>query len=40
MTEVELCSSGIVKKSKDRVKFLNKGGITHKIDIYVLKATQ
>ena len=40
ITEVELCSSGIVKKSKDGVKILNKGEIKDKIDISVSKATQ
>ena len=40
ITEAELCSSGIVKKSKDGVKILNKGEIKDKIDISVSKATQ
>ena len=40
ITEVELCSSGIVKKSKDGIKILNKGEIKDKIDISVSKATQ
>ena len=40
ITEVELCSSGIVKKSKDGVKILNKVEIKDKIDISVSKATQ
>ena len=33
ITEVELCSSGIVKKSKDGVKILNKGEIKDKVNI-------
>ena len=33
ITEAELCSSGIVKKSKDGVKILNKGEIKDKINI-------
>ena len=40
ITEVELNASGIVKKSRDGVKILNKGEIKDKIDISVTKATQ
>ena len=40
ITEVELNASGIVKKSSDGVKILNKGEIKDKIDISVTKATQ
>ena len=40
ITEVELKASGIVKKSNDGIKILNKGEIKDKIDISVTKATQ
>ena len=40
ITEVELNASGIVKKSSDGIKILNKGEIKDKIDISVTKATQ
>ena len=40
ITEVELNASGIVKKSRDGVKILNKGELKDKIDISVTKATQ
>ena len=40
ITEAELRSSGIVKKSRDGIKILNKGEIKDKVDISVSKATQ
>ena len=40
ITEAELNASGIVKKSSDGIKILNKGEIKDKIDISVTKATQ
>ena len=40
ITEVELNLSGIVKKSKDGIKILNKGEIKDKINISVSKATK
>ena len=40
ITELELRASGIVKKTQDGVKILNKGEIKDKIDISVTKATQ
>ena len=40
ITEVELNASGIVKKSNDGIKILNKGEIKDKIDISVTKASQ
>lgn len=40
ITEVELNSAGIVKKSKDGIKLLNKGELKEKIQISLSKATK
>ena len=40
ITEVELNSAGIVKKSKDGIKLLNKGELKEKIEISLSKATK
>jgi large subunit ribosomal protein L15 len=40
ITEVELNAAGIVKKSKDGIKLLNKGELKEKIEISLSKATK
>lgn len=40
ITELELNAAGIVKKSKDGIKLLNKGEIKEKIEISLSKATK
>ena len=40
ITEIELNASGIVKKSKDGIKLLNKGELKEKIEISLSKATK